>query len=63
MTLRVLWNGSLYLAHPQDRDAARWLRETAAGDAQWWGGALVVEDQHIVPFLDVAIAAGMEIAP
>lgn len=62
MSIRVLWNGSLYVAHPGDRDAYQWLRAVAPGDAQWWGKALIIEDRHVVMFLDAAIAAGITIA-
>ncbi len=55
MSIRVLWNGSLYLAHPEDRAAYQWLRETAPADAQWWGDALVIEYRYIVPFLDAVV--------
>lgn len=39
-------HGSIMLFRPNDDDARKWLEENVEPDAQWFGGALVVEPRY-----------------
>lgn len=51
-------HGSIVLIRPHTADCADWLRENTASDAQWFGGALVVEPRYVEPIVDGLIAEG-----
>jgi hypothetical protein len=40
-------HGSLYLMRPQTDSAQEWIDEHIPEDAQWFGGALVVEPRYV----------------
>jgi hypothetical protein len=54
-------HGSLYLLRPDTRTAQRWLERHVADDAQWFGGALVVEPRYVTDIVEGAREAGLEV--
>jgi hypothetical protein len=40
-------HGSIWLCNPQDGEADLHLRENVSDEAQWFGGALVVEPRYV----------------
>lgn len=58
----VTCEGSIYLIQPLDAHAQLWLRDNVGLDeAQFFGGALVVEHRYIVDLLDGIFDAGFEV--
>ena len=53
---------SLYLVHPFSEQARAWLEENVQADAQWFGGALVVEPRYVADLLEGMLAAGLTLA-
>jgi hypothetical protein len=43
-------HGSISLFDPQNEEARAWMKEHTAEDAQWFGGALVVEHRYVGSF-------------
>jgi hypothetical protein len=60
--LMVEDHGSIMLVRPISDDGRAWLNETAPEDAQFFGGAMVVEPRYIEGVIDAAQSAGMEVA-
>ena len=52
-------HGSLILLRPLNDGADKWLREHTAEDAQWFGGALVVEPRYVSDIVNGAINDGL----
>ena len=44
--------GSIILIRPLTEDVEKWLKENVAEDAQWFGGALVVEPRYLAPLIE-----------
>ena len=53
--------GSIALVRPVSDAGAAWLRDTAPGDAAWWGAARAVEPEHLDNVLRHARDAGLEV--
>lgn len=51
-------HGSLFLVRPGTADVAAWLREHTDEEAQWFGGALVVEPRYVGDLVEGLIAEG-----
>lgn len=45
-------HGSIVLLRPLTKRTREWLEENTDPDAQWWGGALVVEPRYVEPILE-----------
>jgi hypothetical protein len=61
MRIRLENHFSLWLARPLDAEAGEWLDDSSPTDAQWFGGALVIEPRYVPSFADVASVAGAEV--
>ena len=61
MRIQLQDHGSIFLAQPQDVDAASWLRSTAPEDAQWWGHALVIEHNYVADFIYTLANNGIDL--
>lgn len=44
-------HGSIFLLRPLNAEAKEWLETHVVSDAQWFGGAVVVEPRYINPIL------------
>lgn len=44
-------HGSIVLLRPLTSAGRRWLEENTSEEAQWWGGALVVEPRYVEPLV------------
>ena len=53
---RIENHGSLYLVRPLTKPATRWLEDVT--DAQWFGGAAVVEPRYLAPLVEGMWDAG-----
>ena len=54
---RIENHGSIFLFDPQNTSAENHLRDNVSEEAQWFGGALVVEPRYVI---DLAIALEAE---
>jgi hypothetical protein len=54
-------HGSLVLVRPLTDDVEEWLHENTADDAQWFGGALVVEPRYLEPLVEGMFSEGFAI--
>ena len=52
---------TLFLACPQNDNAAGWLHETAPADAMFFGSALIMEPRYVEGFVAVARGEGFEV--
>jgi hypothetical protein len=55
-------HGSLYLVRPLTKAARKDLEENTGDEAQWFGGALVVEPRYVADFVNAAVANGRRFA-
>ena len=51
-------HGSIVLVRPLTPDVNEWLEENTADEAQWFGGALVVEPRYLEPLVAGLIDEG-----
>lgn len=61
MKFRSENHGSIYLVHPLDDEAVKFLEETAPEGAQFFGRAMVVEPRYVEQVLCAIIDAGGEV--
>lgn len=54
-------HGSLFLFHPQTDAGREWLTDNVDAEAQWFGGALVVEPRYARDLADGLLDAGLEV--
>jgi hypothetical protein len=54
-------HGSIWLCHPLNDPASNHLKAHTADDAQWFGGALVVEPRYVEGLADALAEAGFEV--
>jgi hypothetical protein len=54
-------HGSTFLFDPQNTSAENHLREHVSEEAQWFGGALVVEPRYVAGLAKALRANGFEI--
>ena len=54
-------HGSIFLFDPQNTSAEKHLREHVSEEAQWFGGALVVEPRYVVDLFTALRAEGFQI--
>ena len=59
--LRVENHGSVGLLRPLRDEARAWLEGHTGGEAQWFGGALVVEPRYVADIVHGAREAGLEV--
>ncbi len=45
-------HGTIFLFHPKNPDAGRWMREHTGPESQWFGDALVVEHRYAGGFAE-----------
>ena len=62
MDIRLLDHGTICLLFPATAAAEQWLRAHTAGDATWWGRALVVEPRYVADIIAGAQADGLVVA-
>jgi len=55
-------HGSIVLVRPLTDDVRAWLDEHVEEDAQWWGGALAVQPDYVVPLVGALMDEGFAIA-
>ena len=53
--------GSLFLVFPITADGRDWIIDNVDEDAQWFGGALVVEHSYISDLFDGMVDAGLRV--
>lgn len=53
--------GSLFLVYPITADGRDFLVDNVDDDAQWFGGALVVEQHYIYDLFDGMVDAGLRV--
>lgn len=58
-TLQV--EGSICLLHLHTQSAREWVDENVDEDAQFFGGALVVEPRYVADLLEGMMAYGLEV--
>jgi hypothetical protein len=51
-------HGSIALIRPLTADVRDWLQENTGEEAQWFGGALVVEPRYLEPLVAALIEEG-----
>lgn len=51
LDVRIENHGSLYLLRPISVGAKEWIEDNIPTDAQWFGGALVVEPRYVSDIL------------
>ena len=59
--LRVENHGSLFLLHGRTDEGAAFIADHAPEDAQYFGGALVIEHRYVAFWVDRALDAGLEV--
>lgn len=59
----ITFHGRIFLFRPGNDAAAEWLRENVEKDAQWWGGALAVEDRYAERLIGLLNEAGFTTKP
>lgn len=59
--VRVDNQGTIFLFHLQTEVANDWVGEHVQDDAQYWGGALVVEHRYAMDLADGMLDAGLEV--
>jgi hypothetical protein len=59
--IQVEHHGSLFLLRPLSDVANDWLTEHTPDDAQWFGGALVVEHRYVEDIVMGAREEGLEV--
>lgn len=55
-------HGTIFLFRPESGAAKAWLDEHIAGDAQWFGGALVVEHRYAENLAAGMLESGLTLA-
>jgi hypothetical protein len=55
-------HGSIWLFRPSTESARQWLEENTQSDAQWFGGALVVEPRYVDPLVEGLQENGFTVA-
>ena len=51
-------HGSIVLIRPLTSDVDAWLRASTDAEAQWFGGALVVEPRYVEDLIEGLVAEG-----
>jgi len=51
-------NGSLWLCRPTNQEARQHLEENVSDEAQWFGGALVVEPRYVEGLVEGLVENG-----
>ncbi len=54
----VDYHGSVVLVRPLTPDVRSWLEEHTDEEAQWFGGALIVEPRYVAPLVSALIEEG-----
>ncbi len=62
MKVSIENRGSLFLARPAGDETRKHLEENVTAEAQWFGGALVVEPHYIDDFITAFEANGGEVS-
>lgn len=62
MKVSVEPHGSIVLLRPLDSTAREWLEQHTNEEAQWFGGALVVEPRYVEDIIDGFSADGGEVS-
>lgn len=62
MKVSVENHGTIALVRPLDSTAREWLEEHTLEEAQWFGGALVVEPRYLENLIDGFTADGGEVS-
>lgn len=52
-------HGSICLLRPVTLEATAWVTENIPDDAQWFGGAVVVEPRFVGPLIDGIVNDGL----
>ena len=59
---RIENHGSIFLFDPQNTSAENHLRDNVSEEAQWFGGALVVEPRYVIDLAAALEAEGFRIS-
>ena len=59
---RIENHGSIFLFDPQNTSAENHLRDNVSEEAQWFGGALVVEPRYVIDLVAALEAEGFRIS-
>ena len=60
--VQVVNHGSILLFHLNTREASAWVEENVAGEAQFFGTALVVEPRYVAALVAGMREEGLEVA-
>lgn len=59
--IRVTNAGSIFLLRPLTKKARAWLKDSVDPEAQWFGGALVVEPRYVADIVTGARENGLTV--
>jgi hypothetical protein len=61
MDVEIVNHGSLYGFRPVSQAARDWIAENVSDDAQWFGGALMVEHRYASDLAEGMAGDGLEL--